>query len=206
MRLYTTPQSANGRKPLAMCRAVGIDVTVEHVNVYRGEGRSPTYLAINPAGKIPTLVDGATTIWESNAILIYLAERSDGRLWGRDPARRADIARWLFWEAAEWQPALVPVLKDVVAQALGLTPPVPRAIAAWQDARACAAAGLLDAHLAGRAFLCGELTLADLSVAGMMTYARAAAFPFGRFPHIAVWYERIEALPAWQATAVAPWA
>jgi glutathione S-transferase len=205
--LYTTPLSANGRKPLAVARHLGVDVRVELVDVYRGEGRTPAFLAINPQGKIPTLVDGDFVLWESNAIIQYLDEAyGDFALSSRDPRRRADVARWLFWEAAHWQPALIPVLAGFVAHHVlpaGARPPA--TIVRWDDPPPPLA--FLETQLAERRFLAGdEPTLGDFAVAGMMTYARAAAFPFDAYPHIAGWYGRIEALDAWKATAAGPWA
>jgi glutathione S-transferase len=208
LTLYTTPLSANGRKPLAVCRHLGLSPRIEVVNVYAGEGRTPAYLAINPLGKVPTLVDGDLVLWESNAILQYLAEaHADGRLWSRDPRRRADIARWLFWEASHWQPALSQVLAGfvgpLVVPALAGTQPLP---ADWSDAALGGQLDLLEAHLSSRALLAGgELTLADFSVAAMLMYARPAGFPFERYPEIAAWYGRIEATEAWRATAAGPW-
>jgi len=203
--LYTTPLSANGRKPLAVVRHLGLAVEVETIDVYRGAGRAPEYLAVQPAGKIPALVDGDFTLWESNAILLYLAEaHGAGALWSDDARERADIARWLFWEASQWQPALIAVLAPFVGHALGLGP---AAVVDWSSARLQALAQLADTHLAGRSFFVGErLTIADLSVAGMMTYARAAAFPWDSYPGLAAWYARIERLEGWRATAVETWA
>lgn len=211
--LYATPLStmaANSRKPLALCRHLGLHPHVRHidVNVYRGEGRTPAYLAINPFGKVPTLVDGDLTLWESNAILIYLCEAyGDHRLWSRDPMRRADIARWLFWESSHWQPAFYPILTDFVRRQLKIPPFSPDPVAVnWADPGFHSLARFLDGHLRGRQYLCGaDLTIADFSVAAMMTYARSAGFPFGDFPEIGAWYGRIEATEAWRATAVAPW-
>ena len=206
--LYTTALSANGRKVLAVARHLEVDVRVERVNVYAGEGRSPAFLAIHPAGKIPVLVDGDFVLTESNAIVQYLAEaHGDGRLWAPDPRGRADIARWMHWESSRWQPVLSQVLAAFVGRlvvpALAATPEVH---VRWEDAAFRAAATLLDAHLRGRGHLVGEaLTLADFSVAGMMTYADAAQFPFGALPGIAAWYERVASLPAWRATAEGPW-
>ncbi|HZR83942.1 MAG TPA: glutathione S-transferase family protein [Candidatus Binatia bacterium] len=208
--LYATPLSANGRKVLAAGRHLGLAVDVRIVDVYRGEGRSPEYLALHPLGKIPALVDGDLVLWESNAILMYLSERHAGfRLWSRDPAERADIARWLFWEASEWQPALAQILAGFVGRLvvpqMAALPPVD---VDWADARFRRVAGFLEGHLDGRQYVAGsgrDLTLADLSVAGMMTYARAAGFPSTAFPALAAWYARIEALEAWQATAAGPW-
>lgn len=205
--LYSTPASANGRKVLALAHHLGLDPVVNVVNVYAGEGRRPEYLAVNPSGKIPVLVANGFVLTESNAILLYLAEAYGGfRLWSFVPRQRADISRWLFWEASEWQPALVPVLRGHVAHKLGLTPPAPSADADWADPGVRAVAGFLDAHLKERRFLVGdEITIADLSVAGMMTYARSASFPFAEFEGIAAWYDRIAGLDAWKATATDPW-
>ena len=209
--LYTTPLSANGRKVLAVSHHLGLAPEVRLINVYQGEGRTPEYLAINPWGKIPTLVDGDFKLWESNAILQYLSEaHGDFKLWSRDPKQRADISRWLFWESSHWQPAFtfVPGLATLVGQRLG----IPQAAASapvevhWADERFQPLVKFLDMHLGGREFLVGdELTLADFCVAGMMMYVRPAGFPFDAFPHLGAWYERIERLDAWRATAAGPW-
>jgi glutathione S-transferase len=209
--LYTTPLSANGRKVLAVSHYLGLQPEVKLVNVYKGEGRTPEYLSINPWGKIPTLVDGELTLWESNAILLYLSEAHGGyRLWSQEPKQRADISRWLFWESAHWQPAfyVIPGLATLVGQRLGLPQAATSAPVTvdWGDERFQSLAKFLDAHLSGRAFLVGDaLSLADFSVAGMMTYARPAGFPFDAFAHLGAWYARMESLPAWSATAVGPW-
>ena len=206
--LYSTPLSANGRKVLAASLHLGIDPKVIVVNVYKGEGRASDYLTVNPQGKVPSLVDGSLMLWESNAILQYLAEAYGGnKLWSDEPKRRADLSRWLFWESSHWQPTLTTVMRPVVAQKLNLAPASPKARAAWDDPQFRSLAELLDMQLSDRPFIGGtELTIADFSIAGMMTYARACDFPFATYSNIAKWYARIEALPAWQQTATAPWA
>jgi glutathione S-transferase len=206
--LYTTPLSANGRKVLAVSHHLGLDPEIKLINVYKGEGRTAEYLAINPSGKIPTLVDGDLVLWESNAILQYLSEaHGDFRLWSRDPKQRADIARWLFWESSQWQPTFIPVLAPFVGQLL-----LPQAAGSapievnWSDERLQALAAFLDAHLRGRDFITGEqITLADFSVGAMMMYVRPARFPFDAFPGIAAWYTRVEGTEAWRASAAGPW-
>ena len=122
MRLFTTRKSANGVKALAVVHHLRLEgVEIVPVDVYRGEGRRPEYLAIHPLGKVPALVDGAMTLWESNAILQYLVDRyGDGSLWSTDAAVRADIARWMYWESSQWQPALTSILSSQVAWRLGL--------------------------------------------------------------------------------------
>jgi glutathione S-transferase len=205
--LYATPLSANGRKVLAVSKHLGLEPDVKIVDVYAGEGRTPEYLAINPLGKIPTLVDGRLTVWESNAVLQYMVEAHGGnRLWLREAKARAAVARWLYWETSEWQPALMQVLTGFVARELGLLDESAPVTLNWVDPRFRAQAEFLEAHLRGREYLAlDELTIADFSVAAMMMYVRRAFFPFSEFPAIAAWYERIEALEAWRATAVQPW-
>ena len=138
---------------------------------------------------------------------MYLSEAyGDYALWSKELKGRADLARWLFWESSHWQPTLTSVLRAVVAQKLDLAPPSPEARADWNDPQFRDLAKLLDAQLSDRPYIGGlKLSIADFSIAGMMTYARACAFPFDAYPSIGKWYARIEALPAWQQTASEPW-
>ena len=203
MRLYTTPLSANGRKPLAVAHHLGLELEVEQVNVYAGEGRSERYLAINPWGKIPTLVDGDLALWESNAIVLYFADHEASSLSPAGPRARAEISKWLFWEAGHWQPAFNPVLAERVGQILFDSGDAPAEVA-W--ATLAPELGHVDKHLGGRRWLVADaLSVADFSIAGMMTYARRTAFPFDQYPNLARWYERIEALPAWRASEASLW-
>jgi len=209
LTLYTTPLSANGRKALAVCRHLGIEAEIKIVDVYKGQGHAPEYLSINPWGKIPALVDGDFTLWESNAILQYLSEaHGDCRLWSKDPRRRADISRWMFWESSHWQPALIAVLAPFVGQLL-LSPQAAAPTSTdvrWNDERLQPLLTFLDQHLRRRPFLCGdELTLADFSVGAMMMYTRPAGFPFSLYAGIGAWYACIESTAAWKETAAGPW-
>jgi glutathione S-transferase len=206
--LYTTPLSANGRKVLAASHQLGLAPEICLVNVYRGEGRSAEYLAVNPSGKIPTLVDGDFTLFESNAILQYLSEaHGEYRLWSREPRARAAIARWLFWESAHWQPVLSAILSPFVGHCLlpdVLPPPAPHV--PWDSELLQPLLRTLEAVLKGHPFLTGEsLSIADFSVAGMMTYFRAANFPFEKTPFLSARYARVEALDAWQSTEAPLW-
>jgi glutathione S-transferase len=208
LKLYATALSANGRKVLALSRELGLSPEIHVVNVYQGEGRTREYLAINPTGKIPTLVDGDFVLGESNAILIYLAEaHGDCRLWSRDPRRRGAIAQWLFWESAHWQPGLA-CLSEVVGHRLFPERiPRPRSAPDWQGAALQPPLRTLETALAGHLFVAGAgLTIADFSVAGMMTYFRVASFPFDRYPTIARWYAWLEAQDSWRSTEAALWA
>jgi glutathione S-transferase len=208
LKIYATPLSANGRKVLAVSRHLELNPEIHEVNVYRGEGRDPQYLAINPSGKIPTLVDGEFVLTESNAILLYLAEAyGANRLWSSDSKQRGRIAQWLFWESAHWQPTLIAFLSGLVGHRL-LPERIPRPQHApdWSSAAVQPVLNTLEAGLSANAFLAGaQATIADIAVAGMTTYFRVADFPFERFPKIADWYARIESLESWRGTESPLW-
>jgi glutathione S-transferase len=208
LRIYATPLSANGRKVLAVCHELGLSAEIHIVNVYRGEGRTAEYLAINPTGKIPTLVDGDFVLFESNAILIYLAEGyGKSRLWSTDSKARGRIAQWLFWESAHWQPSLSALLSEHVGhRLLPQAIPRPRSAPDWNSASLQPLLKTLQTTLSVDAFLTGShATIADFSVAGMCTYLRVAGFPFHAFPAISRWYARIEGFDSWRATKVPLW-
>ena len=207
--LHSTLRSANGRKVQAAAIQLGLAPEIHEVDVYRGEGRSPAYLAINPSGKIPCLVEGSFVLAESNAILQYLSEaHADCALWSREPRPRAAIAAWMFWESAHWQPALSAVLAAQVGhRLLPDVLPAPEAPTDWDHAELRPLLERLETRLSDQPFLAGEvLSLADFCVGGMTTYFRAAAFPFDAFPGIAAWQERLASLPSWRDTTHPLWA
>ncbi|MEZ4384892.1 MAG: glutathione S-transferase family protein [Nannocystaceae bacterium] len=208
LTLYTTALSANGRKPLAVARHLGLEVDVREVNVYRGDGATSRYRAVNPFGKIPTLVDGELVLWESNAIARYLDEAyGDGALSGRGPVERATIGRWLFWEAAHWQPAMGRILAPIVGHRVrpDAIPP-PSAAPDWRDPALAPLLTFLEGQLAEERWLAlDRLTLADLVVAAMMTYAAIASFPAAAYPAVRRWYAEVAALDAWRRSAHPLW-
>ncbi len=208
LTVYSTPVSSNGRKVLAAIDHLGLEHDYREVDVYAGDGRAPEYLALNPFGKVPTLVDGDFVLYESNAILQYLSEvHGDHRLFSPDPGVRADIGRWLFWEAAHWQPAWTVVMTPLAGHKLrpDLFPP-PEAAPDWEHSKLAPLLAFVEGWVQRRTWLVDErLTLADLSVGAMMTYAHVGGFPFTRYPALAAWYKRVEQLPAWRATRCPLW-
>lgn len=206
--LYTSALSANARKVLALAAHLGVDAEIRDTNVYEGAGRTPEYLAVNPQGKIPALVQGDLALCESNAILQFLVDAHGGaRLASGNAAERAMRAQWLFWEASLWQPVLTTLLSGVVGH--HLVPghvPKPESPVDWEDGICAPVLAHLEHHLDGRNFLVrDELTHADFSVAGMTTYFAVAGFPFDRYPHIAAWCRRLDSIPAWEDTLSEIW-
>ena len=205
--LYTSLLSANGRKALAVALQLRLKLCVQEVDVYHGAGNTPEYRRINPWGKIPSLSDKGRHLWESNAIIIYLAEQySDFQLFSRHVDKRADILRWLFWEAAHWQPTLSRIIKDRVAQVLFDGDSQVEPECNWEDPEIVSLLNELQHQLSSRDFICGDsLTLADFSLAAMTTYFHACRFPEQTYPAIKTWLTRMNNIDAWKTTLHVKW-
>lgn len=201
MKLYAFPPSPNTWKVRAVAAHLSIPLELELVDLTKP--RPTDYLAVNPSGRTPTLVDGDFTLSESNAIMQYLASQKPNSLWPNDPRVRADIMRWQSWQLAHWgSDACVPlVFNRLVKKILNLGPPdeaaVSKAIKAFDKE-----AALLDAHLAKQPYLVGdEVTLADFSVAANLLPHKEAELPLEPYVHVQEWFGRVSSLPCWRETA-----
>jgi len=208
LRVYATLLSANARKPLLLLEHLGAPYELVEVDVYRGAGRDPEFLALNPLGQVPVIVDGALTLTESNAILLYLAETRGGEsLLGASAAERALIHRWLFWEASRWQPVITELLTPAVGHLLvpALVPPPP-APPDWHAGSWIRTVEHLESALSEQPYLVGgAVSIADLSVAAMTTYFAVTECPLARWPHTEAWLQRLRQLPAWRRTQHPMW-
>ena len=171
MKLYQYPLSPNCQKVVAVAYEVGVPLTSVPVAVFQGEARSAELLAKNPNGRVPILEDEEEklVLWESNAMLGYVAAKADrADLAPTTPRDRADVDRWLAWSNAHFAPAVRKVaFERVVKKLAGLGAPDEAAIAAGtEDFRVVAS--VIDRCLDGKDYLCGGLTVADFSI---ITYA-----------------------------------
>lgn len=204
MKLYHHPVSNNCRRVLITAALLGIELELEEVDLLADKNQSEEFLALNPNGKVPTLVNGDVRLWESNAIIQYIADmHGDTELYPRGLMPRADIARWQFWSTAHLGPPV-----DTLAfergfkTMLGMGEPDEAAIDK-------AASGVqrylkvLDDTLAERAHITGDtMTLADVSVAATLTYAEAAQLGLENYPNIKTWRDRLERSDAFKAHPV----
>jgi glutathione S-transferase len=203
MKLYGFPPSPNTWKVRAAARHIGVPLDLELVDLTKGAQRSPAYLAINPTGRTPTLVDGDFTLWESNAILQYVAGKTANPLWPDDARKRADISRWMCWQLAHFgSEACGPLtFQRLVKKLLNLGAPDDAIVAAALQAFNRDAT-MLEGHLGKQQYLVGNaLTLADFSVAASLCYAAQAEMPLARYPHLQAWFGRVSSLPAWREAA-----
>jgi glutathione S-transferase len=204
MKLYGFPPSPNTWKVRAAAAHLGIPLDLEFVDLTKP--RTAAYLAINPTGRAPTLVDGDFVLWESNAILQYVAGRTANSLWPDDGRARADIMRWQSWQIAHWsKEGCEPLIfQRLVKGILNLGPADPAILAKGTE---CfnREARVLDAHLAKQPYLVRSgLTLADFAVAAPLFYAKEAELPIAPYAHLRDWFTRVSGLPAWRDTAPQP--
>lgn len=205
MKLYADPITVNCRKVIAGLNLLGFDYERVHVDYFGGEHKKPEYLAINPNGALPALVDGDLKLSESNAILAYAAElngREDA--YPRDPKVRADINRWLLWEAATWFPSCYTFLvENVVKPILGSQPD--SAILERETPNWHRLADIVDQRLAQSKWLCGDqVTVADIAVAAPMHLHPWQKLPLDSHPNLKRWIADVEQLPCWKNSDPAP--
>lgn len=202
MKLYGFPRSPNTRKVRAAAAHIGVAMEFVLVDITKGGQRTAGFLLMNPNGKTPVLVDADFTLWESNAIMQYIAGTQKNGMWPDDRRARADITRWQCWQLSQWSEGCAKLTwENLVKKAIGMGDPDPITVADavhafHRDAK------VLDAHLAKHSYLVNdELTLADFSVAAPLASAAGAKMPLNDYGNIQAWYKRIEMLPAWRDTA-----
>ena len=206
MQIYADPITGNCRKVLAGMDFLDAPYERVHVDYFKGEQKEPGYTAINPNASVPAMQDGDFVLWESNAILQYVADKL-GRdsAYPRDLRARADINRWLLWESSSWFPSTyVFLVENCVKPLLGAAPDP--AVLDAQAAQFHKLAGILDARLAQSTWVCGDApTIADIALAAPMHLHAEQKLPLADHPHLRRWMtEQIEALPSWHKTYVGP--
>jgi glutathione S-transferase len=202
MRLFYFPGSTNSRR--AQLAAAHLDVSIElvFVDLAKGAQRKPDFLAMNPNGKVPVLEDNGFLLWESHAIMQYLADKTPGQtVYPCETRARADIDRWLFWNASTFQPAVSILTWETIVKGIkGLGGPDAAAVKRGEEL-VTESARVLDGHLKGREWLSGgDVTLADLAVATPLAFADQAKLPIFGFSNVQSWFERVRGLAAWKKT------
>jgi glutathione S-transferase len=204
MKLYNANLSPNATRVRGVVNELAIPVEIIDVDLRKGENRSKEFLALNPNGKVPVLVDGDFVLWESRAINAYLASKKpESGLYPDDPHKRAVVDQWSYWGAIHFGPAVQRVVFErLLKQRFGRGEPDENAIEA-QVKEVAQFLPILDAQLAGKEWLAGALSLADFAVASTLVYRNGAGISLADMPNVSAWAERIEARPSWRA-AIAP--
>ncbi|MEY3605738.1 MAG: Glutathione S-transferase GstB, partial [Pseudomonadota bacterium] len=180
MKIYADPITVNCRKVLAGLDLIGAPFELEHVDYFKGEQKSPAYLAINPNASIPALVDDDLVLWESNAILQYAADKAGNQsAYPTNLKIRADINRWLLWESSSWFPSTYVYLVENCVKPLlgGAADP---AVLEAQQAQFHKLASILDGRLKESRWIAGDHpTIADIALASPMHLHAWQQLPLG---------------------------
>ncbi|WP_127089268.1 glutathione S-transferase family protein [Aquabacter cavernae] len=203
MKLWGRANSSNVRKVLWALEELGLAYERIDAGGAFGIVNDPAYRTKNPNGLVPLLEDGDTLLWESNAVVRYLAARyGSGGLWAEDPALRAVGDKWMDWTTSSFAAPF----RDVFWNQVRMTPET-RDVAAMERGRTLCA-GLLervDAALAHAPYLSGDsFRMGDIPL-GCFAYGWFA-MPIERpdLPHLAAWYARISERPAFRTGVATP--
>jgi glutathione S-transferase len=192
MKLYEFPPTRSIRARWTL-QELGIDFEPIRVSLLAGENRTPEFLKINPAGKLPVLVDGDTVLTESIAIVLYLAEKyPEKRLIPTDPVKRAELYRWLLFATTELEQPLWRITRNA-----NLYPENRRLPADIENAREDfkPMAAVLEDHMKGREFVVGDsVTVADFVTAYTLDWANEVGLLEG-FPTLNAYMERMYQRP-----------
>lgn len=203
MRLYHHPISSNARRVVMTAHHLGLPLELVLLDLSSAEQRKHL-LAINPNEKIPVLVDGEFILWESCAIMQYLADKTPGQtVYPAELQARADVNRWMFWSAQHFAPAIsIFYWENFIKGLIGAGRPDPVELQrGLTDLETFA--GVLDGHLARRQWVSGPgLTLADLAIAAPLMAAAAGHVPLQPYPNLRAWFERVQELDAWRQTTL----
>ncbi|MFT5351144.1 MAG: glutathione S-transferase [Planctomycetota bacterium] len=207
MQLYIFPPSPNSLCCQAVANQAGIELELIPVDLPGGGHMAPEFIKLNPNHKIPTLVDGDFSLWESGAIMLYLANKApDSNQIPNDPKSRAQMAQWMFWKNAHFGPACgVYTFENLVKGMLGMGEPDPAVVEKGSEDFHRFFAVLND-HLQGRDYVVGDSpTLADHALAAWMIPAEPAAYPMEAYGEVTRWSKGILSSAAWQqALATVP--
>lgn len=196
IEVYYWP-TPNGRKITIMLEECGLAYRIVPVNIQKGEQKQPSFLKINPNGRIPAIIDhepksgvAPVRVFESGAILMYLAEKT-GKLWPSELHKRYDVAQWLMWQMGGLGP--------IAGQASHFRNAAPERIPYATDRFVNEAARLykvLDGQLQARDYIVGEYSIADIAIYPWAVPLDRQGQKLEDYPRLEAWLERVGARPA----------
>jgi len=191
-----TAATPNGHKISIALEELGLPWSMRVIDLARGEQQQDWFLAINPNGRIPAIIDhdaGGFAVFESGAILIYLAEKT-GRLLPSDPQGRSLVLQWLMFQVA----GIGPMMGQANVFHRYLPEKIPLAIDRYQG-EVKRLFRVLDARLAQHEYLAGDYSIADIANWAWVRTWKWSGVPIDDLPHLSRWVGSIRARPAVQA-------
>jgi glutathione S-transferase len=219
IHLYVLPPSPRAIKVIALKNFLGLDAEVHVLDYFQADHLKPDLCKLNPNKRQPVLEERGWVLWESNAILFFLATKAaNSGLWPDALRDQADVMRWLSWESSHWDPAWDILITERVKKQIFVTrdsgrrtegatggpqSPDPERLA--EGTRYVhELSEVLNSHLENRSWLVGDKpTIADFALASWIPSARLAGVSLDDFKAVAHWYAVIASLPGWR-DAVTP--
>jgi glutathione S-transferase len=192
IELYTAA-TPNGYKVSIMLEEAGLEYTVHPIDLGQGEQKTPEFLAMNPNGRIPVIVDRDNddfVVFESGAILIYLAEKT-GQLLPREERARSRVLQWLMFQMG----GVGPMMGQANVFYRYFPEKIPAAIQRYQH-EGRRLLGVLDRQLAGREYICGEYSIADIATWPWAVIHEWSGIDISGFDNLQAWLERMAGRPA----------
>ncbi|MNZ32987.1 Disulfide-bond oxidoreductase YfcG [compost metagenome] len=190
MQLHDFPLSGNCYKVRLFLGLIGQRAELVHVDLPAGAQKRPEFLALNPRGQVPVLVDQDQPVADSQAILVYLARRHAAAWLPDDALQQAHIASWLSYAANEVHqgPATARVIR-LFRRPGDLD---------GAQAKGCQVLELVNTHLAERDWLVGgQPSIADVAIYPYLAMAEEGGLSLAPYPHLQAWFARIRALPGY---------
>jgi GST-like protein len=195
MYFWPTP---NGIKISIALEELGVPYTTRFVNIGKGDQFKPEFLKISPNNRMPAIVDPEgpdgkpVSIFESGAILIYLAEKF-GKFYGKTPRERIAVNEWLMWQMGGVGPMFGQLnhFRNYAPEKL------PYAITRYSN-EAHRLYRVLNTRLTGRDYVAGDYSIADMAIFGWARNWESRGLDVTEFPNVVAWHDRIAARPAVQ--------
>ena len=193
-KLYCFGESGHSYKAALAATLAGYDWEPRFVDFFKGENRTPEFLAINEMGECPVLVEDDVTLTQSGVIQRHIV-RATGKLGGA-PGDEDEVLRWILWDNHKFSSQI-----GMLRFLMNFLPPEkqPREVIGFTAARLKTAFKTLNAHLEGRDWMVGDaVTIADCTCCGYLYYPEPFGFDRAEWPNIDRWLSNIAALPGWK--------
>lgn len=201
---FYTGSTPNGQKISVMLEEIGMTYNVHKIDIYKGEQFTPEFVTINPNSKIPAIVDRDINIsvFESGAILIYLAEKS-GKLLPTEPKQRFEVLQWLMFQMS----GVGPMMGQLAHFLFFASEKIPYAIDRYKQ-EVFRQMGVLDKQLAKQEFLCGDYSIADIAtfpwIRAHESVGASQNMTLDDYPHLQRWSKMLQQRPAIQRGMAVP--
>jgi glutathione S-transferase len=198
IKLYDSKVSPYARKVRLLAAELEIPIEKISLDFQKGDPQKPEYLALNPNGKVPTIDDDGFVLWESIAILKYLAGKKQ-KLIPANPRGAAQADQWMYWWANHPEPAI-----ELLIYELALKPYFGKPgndVSIMQEARDLLDRYLpvLDKQLTGKEYVLGDLSIVDFAIAPPLELSqRRLNVDLAKYPGITAWLVRLQAKPYWK--------